>query len=371
MTSSPRFRIFQANATDEERLRQLYSEKSRDGAIQINLDRTPNFVDALQVEGFENGIFSVEDTQTGVIVGTGIRNIRKCFINGKFENVGYLSGLRVASTYRKSRAMAMIFIKLRQLYLKGECKGYLCSVFNSNKAALEILTSGKAGMPTFKRVGQLNTFIFKPKQIHSNINKNILIRRLETNDIDKFLKFLHSEGSKRQFFPYYTHNDLTNSSGLLKDLHNSDIIIAIEENEIISCLALWNQNTFRRWKVEGYSAGVKILRPFLNGIFSLLTLPRLPKEHSKFNYRLLSLVCIRDNDRNIFAELFNYAIHGLDKKEAVLISASFFENDSLIQVLPKFKFSFKSTILLGFWKETKSEIDQIDQRFPYIEAGSL
>ena len=166
MNSSPRFRMFQANASDEERLKILYSQKSRDGAIQINLDRWPNFIDALKVEGYENGIFAVEDTYNGRIAGAGIRNIRKCFINGEVENIGYLSGLRVGEVYRKSRAMAMIFIKLRELYVKSECNGYLCSIFSNNKTAIKVLTSGKAGMPTFKAIGSYTTFVFLPKNIH-------------------------------------------------------------------------------------------------------------------------------------------------------------------------------------------------------------
>src|SRR5659263_44736 len=121
MNTSPRFQLFKASEMDEERLKKLYSEKSRDGAIQINLDRCPNFLEALQVEGFENGVFAVEDSHTGIVAGAGIRNIRNCHINGKITKIGYLSGLRVASNYQKSRAMAMIFIKLRNLYLQGEC----------------------------------------------------------------------------------------------------------------------------------------------------------------------------------------------------------------------------------------------------------
>ena len=371
MTTAPRFRLFQANTHDEERLKQLYAEKSRDGVIQINLDRNPDFFEALKVEGFENGVFAVEDTQSGLITGAGIRNIRECYINGKPQKIGYLSGLRVAKQYQKSRTMAMIFIKLRQLYLQGECVGYLCSVFNSNKTAIKVLTSGKAGMPVFNLVGQMNTIVFKPIPVRLKVKTNAIIRQANINDIDNLVKFLNTEGSKHQYFPYYSKNDFNNNTGLLNNLSVSNIYLAFEKNEIVGSIAIWDQTPFRRWKVEGYSHFFKIFRPMVNGLFKLLNLPQLPKAQTIFNYRLLSLVCIRNNSKNIFKSIYNQAIQGINKDKKILISASFFMSDPLIHALPIRRFSFKSTIFIGYWKETQTEIDAIDQRFQYLEAGSL
>jgi hypothetical protein len=371
MTNSPRFRIFQASSSDEERLKILYSEKSRDGSVQINLDRSPGFFDALQVEGYENGVFAVEDTESGILAGAGIRNIRKCYINGEVQKIGYLSGLRVAENYRKSRAMAMIFIRLRELYMQGECAGYLCSVFNSNKTAIQGLTSGKAGMPVFRLVGTFNTFVFKPSLIKTRFEKDVQIRQANNTDIEELCRFINTEGSKHQYFPYLTPADINQTQGLLKNLNISDIFIATRNNEITGCLALWDQTAFRRWKVEGYSNSMKILRPIINFLFYFIGLPRMPKSQTVFNYRLLSLVCIRNNDRNIFAALYNEAIRNIPKNKKVLISAGFFEKDVLIKSLPRLKLSFKSSIFIGNWKETQSEIDKIDNRNPYVEAGSL
>lgn len=371
MNTSPRFQLFKASEMDEERLKKLYSEKSRDGAIQINLDRCPNFLEALQVEGFENGVFAVEDSHTGIVAGAGIRNIRNCHINGKITKIGYLSGLRVASNYQKSRAMAMIFIKLRNLYLQGECSAYLCSVFKSNKSAIQILTSGKAGMPMFKTIGTYNTFVFKPTSISAKKMMDITIRQAVENDIDKLVTFLNFEGQKQQFFPHYTKNHFIHNSGLLKNLNITDCYIALKNDNIIGCMALWDQTSFRRWKIEGYSKSLHIFRPFLNGIFSILNLPTLPKVHSNFNYRFLSLVCIQNNSIDVFANLYNHLVRSEKGKDNILLSASFFDNSPFTAALPKFRFTFKSTILLGYWKESQAVIDDIDQRIPYIEAGSL
>ena len=371
MTPTPRFKIFLSVTADEERLKRLYSEKSRDGSVQINLDRNPDFFEALRVEGFLNGVYAVEDTQTRLIAGAGIRNLRYCYINGEVQKIGYLSGLRVGEGYRKSRSMAMIFLKLRELYLQGECAGYLCSVFNSNKTAVRVLTSGKAGMPHFNEVGQFNTFVFKPVPVNSREEREVIIRRAERTDLLNILAFLNEEGSKRQYFPYYTLSDFTDPSGTLKNLQINDIYIALENNQIAGCIALWNQTAFRRWKVEGYSPFFKIVRPIYNALIFLTPLPRLPKPQSGFNYRLLSLVCIRNDNSNIFKALYNRAIHSIPQNENAIISAGFFNNDPLIKSLPKLKMSFKSTIFIGNWKETQPEIDKIDNRFPYIEAGSL
>jgi hypothetical protein len=371
MTGAPRFRIFLAGADDTERLKNLYSEKSSDGSLQINLNRDPDFFEALRVEGYENSIYAVEDTETGRIAGAGIRNLRECYINGKVKKIGYLSGLRVAEKYRKSRAMAMIFIKLRELYLTGECDGYLTSVFESNTLAMKVLTSGKAGMPLFKKIGSLNTFVFKPVQLPAKKDKTLIVRQAKSSDIEILTSFLKEEGSKQQFFPSYTISDFNHPSGILKDLKISDIYLAFRNNEIAGCLALWDQTGFRKWKVEAYSPFFKLARPILNWIFHYTSFPGLPPIHASFNYRIISMVCIRDNEKEVFASLYNKSIQNVTGNKTILISAGFFDNDQVIRILPYFKMSFKSSIFIGNWKETQSEIDSIDKRFPYIETGSL
>lgn len=370
MTTSAKFQILKANATDEEQLNLLYSEKSRDGSLQINLERSPDFFEALRVEGYDSVVNYVKDTQTGHIAGAGIRTIRECYINGEIKKIGYLSGLRVAEKYRKSRVMAMIFQKLKHMYLQGECTGYLFSVFNNNTKALHALTSGKAGLPMVKTVGNYNSFIFKPKLIASKNFSGPTIRQATIDDIGNLISFLNEEGRKRQYCPHYTSSDFS-STGSLKNMNMDDVILALDNNEIIGCLALWDQTPFRRWKVGGYSRMLKICRPILNGIFKILDLPQYPKANTLFNYRILSLVCIKNNNTDIFSSLFNQLMRNIGKSDDVLISASFFDTDPLIRVLPKLKICLKSTIFIGHWSKTQSEIDAMDDRFPYLEAGSL
>jgi hypothetical protein len=370
-TKQPRFRLFKATPSDSERLKVLYAEKSLEGNIQINLDRSPDFFKALQVEGFENGVYAVEDQEQGPLAGVGIRNLRKCYINGKVHVMGYLSGLRVAESHRKSRAMAMIFSQLRKLYVQNECPGYLCSVFNSNKNALRLLTSGKGGLPTTKVIGQYHTYAFRPRRINRKKSSDFNIQNATMNDVPTLVQFLNEEGRNRQFFPCYSQKDFEENSGILQDLKVSDIQLAYRNNELIGCCGLWNQTRFRRWKVEGYSRELKIFRPLVNVFLAICGFPQLPPEHQSFQYRLLSLVCIKNNDKKVFRELLNSVMNQEVSHREILISAGFFDHDPLIPVIPRFRFTFKSTIFIGYWKETSTFISEMDQCIPYLEAGSL
>ncbi len=370
-TSSSRLRLFRATPDDQERLLKLYSEKSRDGHVRINLDMSPDVFAALSVEGFKNEVFAVEDVSTGELAGAGVRNLRHCYVNGTMETVGYLSGLRVAAKYRKSRAMFLIFKQLRDLYLQGECFGYLTSVFNSNTVAKNVLTSGKAGMPRFREVGQLTTFVFKPQYLSGPRSKDCETRTATEADIPELVKFLQTEGARYQFFPYLDEEDFRQQRGFLKELDINQVWIARKQGSIAGCMAFIDQSAFRRWKVDGYSPVFKKMRGALNLGNALLGLPSFPKEQQNFNYHLLSLVCIRDFDAEIFKTLFNKAVNPLMQKEKPLVLLSLFNGSPFTAELPLLKFSFKSTIFIGYWGETLTQIESLDNRFPHLEAASL
>lgn len=369
--ANTRLRLFNVTPADGERLLKLYSEKSRDGNVRINLDMSPDIFDAVSVSGYSYEIQAVEDVSTGELVATGIRSLRKCFVNGQVQTIGYLSGLRVAGKYRKSRAMFMIFKKLRELYLQGECFAYLTSVFNGNETAKKVLTSGKAGMPSFKELGQLNTFVFKPRFLKRTTCENFRIERGTHEDIPELVQFLQKEGSRYQFFPYLEEDDFRYQQGFLKNLEINNIYIARKDGRITGCLAFIDQTSFRRWKVDGYSPMLKRTRRLVNIGAALLGLPSYPREQQCFHYHLISLVCIENNETKMFRALFNAAVCHLLKKDKALLSVSFFEGSPFIAALPELKLSFKSTIFIGCWNETQKQVESLDNRFPHLEPASL
>lgn len=366
-----RYLLKKATPADETRLKALYSEKSREGMVQINLDRGNDFFGSLDVQGFNNVVYYVEDTLTGLIAGAGIRSLRQCYVNGKVETIGYLSSLRVAQSHRKSRAMHLIFDQLRQMYLQGESAGYLCSVFKSNKNATGVLTSHKAGIPHFKTVGQYQTSVFVPKKLRGKTNAQITVRKAAPDDIPALVDFLNTQGAEQQFAPHYSVDDFSQQSRTLKGLSINDIYLATQHDCIIGCLAFWDQTTFRQWKVGGYSTTLAALRPWLNPMLGLTNMPLLPKANQTLNYRLLSLVCIQRNDPMVFRTLFNQAVTSLDKKNNTLVSAGFFTTDPLVECLPRLSITFKSTIFIGYWDETRHQIEALENRAPFIEAASL
>lgn len=369
--ANTRLRLFNVTPADGERLLKLYSEKSRDGNVRINLDMSPDIFDAVNVSGYSYEIQAVEDVSTGELVAAGIRSLRKCFVNGQVQTIGYLSGLRVAGKYRKSRAMFMIFKKLRELYLQGECFAYLTSVFNGNETAKKVLTSGKAGIPHFKTLKQLNTYVFKPRLLKGAEIYGFSAGAATQADIPLLVEFLQKEGQNYQFFPYLEEDDFRHQRGFLKNMETGSIFIGRKHGRITGCLAFIDQTSFRRWKVDGYSPMLKRTRRLVNIGAALLGLPSYPREQQGFQYHLLSLVCIENNETKMFRALFNTAVCHLLKKDKALLSVSFFEGSPLIAALPELKLSFKSTIFIGCWNETQKQVEALDNRFPHLEPASL
>lgn len=370
-TSSPALRLIKVTSADQERLLKLYSEKSREGHVRINLDMSPDIFEALSVGGFTYEVQAVEDVSSGELAAAGVRHLRKCYVNGEVQTVGYLSGLRVAGKYRKSRAMFMIFRKLRELYTEGECFGYLTSVFNSNITAKKVLTSAKAGMPCLKEIGQLNTCVFKPRFLKKQNHDDFKIDQASTKDIPDLVSFLQKEGAKYQFFPYLEEEDFRSQRGFLKNLEVSNIFLARKNGQIAGCMTFVDQTSFRRWKVESYSPLLKKTRRLLNIGMAVSGFPCFPPEQQSLRYHLLSLVCIENNKTEVFRALFNRAVGPLMRNDKSLLSVSLFEGSPYIAELPEVKLSFKSTIFMGFWDETRKQVETLDNRFPHLEAASL
>ncbi len=352
----------------ESELKQFYAARPTEGNIHFTLQREPNFFEALDVEGYTPKVMAVINSANNEIACSAIRTKRMCYINGKAVQIGYLSGLRLVNKYKSGTALPRIFNYLKENQSSENCALYFCSIFDDNTHAIKVLTSGKAGIPMFRKFGQFRTFIFKPSTVKIPGNLQVEIRKANKEDIDKMLDFLNKEGSAFQLFPVYERKDFINKTGIFKKSQLNDIAIACINGEIIGTMALLNQSAFRQWKIQHYSNSFKLLKPFINFGARISGKPVFPKEGESINYRILSLICIKNFDAEIFQRLLNFLTTSLTG--STYIFAGFFEQNPLIHSLNFPVVVLKSQIYTVHCTEESKQI-KYNQTIPHIELASL
>ncbi|MBM3253873.1 MAG: hypothetical protein FJZ16_06460 [Candidatus Omnitrophica bacterium] len=360
-----------ADKKDNADLLDLMHEMPMPGYIQVSYRRDPDFFDSLGVEGRISQTIIGRELKTGRPVGMGTRSIKTMYINGQPMDVGYLSSLRVRKEYRGTLHLARGYKMFKELHKDGKAPFYLCTMLNDNIAARR-LTTGRAHLPMHRNIGQFKCMAIALSQtIHKRKLEGIAIRHATRNDAPLLMQFLNAEGRRRQFFPVYSEGDLFMRKGLLRDIAPEDIIMAFSDSHLIGVIAAWDQKSFRRSVVTGYSKWLLRLRIAFNSFAKYLGFPILPPVGSVLNYFYLSLVCIRDDNKEVFLNLLTDLMMCKRNKYSFMI-AGMHENDPLLTTLKNFRhLDYLSWIYLVYWEDAEKLCNELDSRIPYLELGGL
>jgi len=361
-----------ANRSDEQILQRFCRDNPSEGSVRFCLLREPDFFGALEVEGSRNDVGMITDDKK--LVGLGMRSEKDVYINGKKEKLGYYSGVRVLKEYRGSMVFFRIVRMAREIHKRSECKIYLANIFEHNVKALDILISPHRINPSVRFIGKYHTFIFRPerqKPDTANIDTKLRIWRATRADTENLIVFLNKQGESRQYFPVYTVEHLEKEGGLLKDLSIDRIFIARDNNSIVGTMALWDQNKFRSWIVKGYSGILSIIRLPVNLIATMRKKPGFPPPGIPLNYKIISLCCINPDYPDAFAPLLNQILLDLGNERSVYVVIGFHESDPLLNLFNFPAIRLVSRLYKIYWPENALFAEQIDNRLPYFELGSL
>jgi len=361
-----------AGLQDDEKIREFLRKIPLQGKIRIRTTCEPSFFDAVKVHGDEASVFIGESGDR--IVATGMSAVRELFVNGTPMHVGYLGSLRLDHEFRNSTTLFRGYRMFREIH-GAEHPGifYLTSILEENEMAREILTSGRAGLPTYRELFKYSTFLIPGSERRRVSAENgLVLFNGDTVGKDAILEFLCEIGKRRQFFPVYSKGSMNGECGILRNVSLRDFFIASKNNRIEGIVALWNQMPFRQHIVDGYSC---LFRPMacMSNIFGILTgFPHLPKAGKPFRYACLACVAVRDNSVPVFDFLLNSALAGLSACKADFMAVGMAGNDPLIPCVGKIRhLKLKSRIYTVDWGDANDKIMSLDSRPSYLELGSL
>jgi len=344
------------------------------GHMQIALDREPNFFEAMEVEGSINIPVMCIDNTTNQIVSMGSISEKKCFLNHCEHSIGYLSSLRSLPEVQKSTLLARGYQFFYQIHKKLECKIYLTTILEDNYNAIKVLTSRKAGLPTYNDWGRVHTLMMKVGKNTWKEKHGFSYEIAERKDIPEILNLIKSEAQKRQFVTSYNEDHLISKTGLLRGLDLRDIRVLKSNSQIVALAGIWNQNTFRRWHIIKYSPSFKLLKTIWNQYAKISRYPRFPDESEIIDYRFLSFLTILNNNADYLETLLFYIWKEFNlKRPNLLAMIALHENDPLLKVFQKYpSYDLKSRLYVVNWPKDQQAVADIKRELiPTIEIASM
>jgi len=346
-----------ASKEDDYILREGLKTNQIEGSISVSFETEPSFFNAVQVQGKKCQIVVIKTEEEGELIAFGVRAIKPVFVNGEIVNIGYLSSLRVTSKFRKNIYLAKGYKFLRKLDQDNCAPFYLTTIVEDNLEARKVLESGKAGLPTYTPYGNLLTYLVKLDRIKQS--KIYKIKKGTDFPLESVINFLHEEGQKKQFYPYYKVSDF--GTGFLKGLKQEDFYIAVNnKEEIVGIFAKWDQRAFKQVHLTDCNQ------------FKISGLLKFSPKAKRINFFYVSLFTIKDNEPKILEDmLLTLSLDEVDKGFDYF-AIGLEEFDPLNEALNHFSsIKYKSKIYIVSFSNIANEIEFLKKRVPYLELGAL
>lgn len=351
MSSGVKFRL--AGEAEDGALRAVLRRTPMPGSVSLVFSREPSFFIAEQAGSVKHQILICQDEESGKIAGIGSRSVRRLYIDGVQKTVGYLSSLRLLPEVRSGMTLVRGYKFFRSLHGDGAVPYYFTTILNENRYAQQILEGGRVGMPTYVPIGMLVTYLIPiRKKVSRKLRYEVLSCNADT--LPQAYECLSKWNGRHQFAPAYTLADLSGDTGLLPSFSPKDLYVCKERGEVIGTLGVWDQQSFKQTIVADYSAKMKAVRPFYNGIARLRGRPTLPNVGESIRSIHAAFVSAKDNNTEIFESLIDKACSEWSGYGHDYLLVGLSEENKLAAVARRFASrELKSRIYLVHWPEEK------------------
>lgn len=365
------FKFGLAGAAEDSALRAVLRQVSMPGDISLAFHREPSFFIAEQAGNIKSQTLVYQDEESGRIVGVGGRSMRLTHVDGDKKVVGYLSMLRLLPEARGGTVLVRGYKHLRLLHSDGEAPYYFTTIFSENTHAQSALESGRAGLPTYAYIGTLSTYMI-PLSKRRRLWKTD--ERVIVCDEDSLLsaqKCLEGWNSRFQFAPSYSMEDLSGCTNLLPNFSLKDFYVYRERDAVIGTFGVWDQGSFKQTIVTGYSAAIKVAKPFYNGLARLRGWPLLPKIGEKIKSVYAAFMSSDNDDVNVFESLLIQACSDWSGKGYDYLLVGLCDGNPFQSVAASFaNRKIDSKIYLVHWPEDKVVLPE-SSRTVHLEIATL
>ena len=312
-----------ASQDDDAQLRRVLRETPMQGSIELTLEREPSFHKAAAVEGDSAISILGRETPTGRVIGFGSRSVRTATINAQPTQLGYLSQLRLAPTYRARDTISTLVIPVRRR---------------------------KAISPP----------------------PGVEIRKASASDLPDIAGCLRDTAKRFQFMPYWSAEELEGDERT-PDLSPGDFSIALRGKQVIGCIAAWDQGSFKQTIVQRYQGALGTWRPLLNHLGSLTGLPFLPPPGNALRHATLSHLGFTEEDPNLLLALIGSAYNHCTARDLHSFTLGFTQaHPALAPAKAGFRhLETRSKLYLVHYEDGTAAADAGDDRAAHLEIATL
>ncbi len=383
-----------AQPEDDADIRHLLATNPVPGRVSLSYLREPNYFHGCGVMGDFCQVVIGRHVPTGQLTGIGCRAVRKLFINGKPQDVGYLSQLRVDKNFRGQLLVSQGYRFARKLHEDGRARGYITTIIEENAEAMGILVNRpRPHMPTYREVDKIcvvSLFLNRcarvsdPAQSFDRRSSDSICKtgdcslgktaRSETcaERLSEIVPFLNKQGAQKQFFPCWSERDFAPDFPTTRGFSLDDFVVIRQEGEISGVAGLWDQSTFKQIAVHSYSGALASTRPIYNMAAKLFRRFALPPVGAMLRCAYASFVCVRDNDPAVFSELLDQLSVRASEHGFQFLLVGLSVRDPLLSVAKRRPhIAYHSRLYTVCWEEDKAFHDQLDDRIPYVEIATL
>jgi hypothetical protein len=384
-----RYRFELATPNDDADLRHVLAATPMEGRITVAFRREPSWFAGAVVDGRFRQVVACRDLRTGRIIGFGCRSVREVFVNGRTGLVGYLSSLRVLPEHRNLGLLARGYAAIRELHGDGRVPFYLTTIAAGNRTALSVLTSGRAGLPVYHPAGAYHTVVVTLTRRRTATLPDptlslrggegrvrgcgeVSVRPAKAEDLPEVLNFLAAAGPRRQYFPRLGADDFLLPEGSMRGLSLDKILLAERGGRLVGTLAGWDQHSYRQSVVCAYHGWLCCVRPLYNAWAWFMDRPALPQPGGVFPYLMGALPVVAEDDGSVFVALLEALRYRAAGGPWTHFLIGLHETDPLLRVARRYQAAcYVTHLFLVCWPDGEEARVAVDDRAPYLEAGSL
>ncbi len=357
-----------ATPADDASIRGLLRREPVGGRIAISYERDPDFAIGCEATGENITVLVARDLESGVLAGVACQSEREVYVNSAPTRLGYLGQLRTDRRYRGRWLVSRGYSLLRRLHERNPLPGYLAAVTTDNREATGVLIEKPRRLfPSFHPIARYCTLSLQVKRF----KREPKIVAATPDDIPEVIRFLQTEGPRRQFFPVWTAERMLRLVDAL-GLRFEDIQIARRNGSIAGVIGMWDQSAYKQNIVHSYAGWLKLVAPLYNATAPWLMRPRLPRPGEKIRNAYAAFVCVAKDNPNVFGDLLtatmaraatcglDYLLLGLDERDALLDIAR--EHPHIL---------YQSRLYLAEWPDGGHLHARLDDRPSYVEIATL
>ena len=361
-----------ATRHDDPAIRRLLAENPVPGDVTVTYEREPDYFAACGTFGPFCQVGVARHTPTGRIVGLACRSARPMYVNGRIEEVGYLSQLRVYHRFRGRWLLAFGMKFAQELHQDGRVSGYITTIIENNAVARGVLVDHpRDHHPTYREIGRLDTLAIilrRPRKLDSSPYH---VERGSWNDLAYIVGFLRTHGGRKQFFPAYSVEDFGQGETTI-GFSVDDFFVARRNGKIVGVSGLWDQSSFKQTVVRDYSRKLKLARPVYNLAARLAGGNPLPAPGQAINYVYASFICTDQNDPEVFRVLLQHLYNEASRRGYAYLSVGLDRDDPLLQVAKLYPHIAYPARLYTVCFDAAGEFhERLDGRIPYVEIATL